>query len=30
MTIVLQNLSLDKTSEETYYGADFYIFIQVK
>ena len=30
MTFVIQNLSLDKASEEIYYGADFYIFIKIK
>ncbi|MCQ6277425.1 DUF4153 domain-containing protein [Bacillus sp. V3B] len=30
MTLVVQNVSLDKTSSPTYYGSDFYIFVKIK
>ncbi len=30
ITLVVQNLNIDKASNQTYYGADFYIFVKIK
>lgn len=30
ITLVVQNLNIDKTSDKTFYGADFYAFVMIK